>query len=357
MTRPVWLGASLALAVLAGLPRAPVLATPGGPGGYKVDPGPFRAASENVVLHDEARRRGLEITVRYPQVAPSDPARFPIVIFSHGAGGSRSAFTALTSHWATHGYIVILPTHADSIELRRRQGEDLSRLRRDLDGLRRDVRPMDRLADVTFLLDSLGTIEERIPGLKSGAGQGRMDRDRIGMAGHSAGALTTQMAFGVKVRGLGAGLGLQPQSVGDPRIDAAILISGQGTTNRMLTAGSWAELDKPMLVITGSRDVATIGNETPASRREPFERAKPGDKYLVFIEGATHSSYQGRDRALALDPSRPSDDELTMITGVTTASTLAFLDVYLKDDKSARAYLHSDALVAFSGRKAALERK
>jgi hypothetical protein len=46
-----------------------------------------------------------------------------------------------------------------------------------------------------------------------------------------------------------------------------------------------------------------------------------------------------------------------MITGVTSAATLAFLDSYLKDDPAARAYLGSEALVAFSGRRAALERK
>jgi hypothetical protein len=33
------------------------------------------------------------------------------------------------------------------------------------------------------------------------------------------------------------------------------------------------------------------------------------------------------------------------------------LALYLKDDPAARAYLESDALVAFSGGKAALERK
>ena len=105
------------------------------------------------------------------------------------------------------------------------------------------------------------------------------------------------------------------------------------------------------------KDVAAIGKETPTSRREPFDRAKPGDKYLVFIEGATHSSYQGKGRALAVDPSVPTDEELKMITGVTASSTLTFLDLYLKDAPAARAYLHSGGLVTFSGRKATLERK
>jgi predicted dienelactone hydrolase len=279
------------------------------------------------------------------------------VVFSHGAGGSRDAFPDLTAHWASHGYIVVLPTHADSIQLRRRSGEDLSRLQRDLDSLRRDVKPLDRLADVTFVLDSIGTLEQLVAGLRDKDDAGRIDRDRIAMAGHSAGALTTQMAAGVKVRGVAPGALLEARSVGDPRIDAAILVSGQGTTNRMFTEQSWNELSKPMLVITGSKDIAAIGSETPASRREPFEKAKPGDKYLVFINGATHSSYQGRGPAARLDREQPTDTELEMITSVTSSATLAFLDLYLKDDPAARAYLGSEALVAFSGKKAALERK
>jgi predicted dienelactone hydrolase len=328
-----------------------------GTDGYKIGPGPWKAASQDLVLRDEKRQKDLEVRVRYPDVAQGAPGRFPLVVFSHGAGGSRDAFPDLTAHWASHGYIVVLPTHADSIQLRRRSGEDLSRLQRDLDSLRRDVKPLDRLADIVLLLDSIGVMEERIAGLRDRDGNGRVDRDRIGAAGHSAGALTTQMAAGVKVRGAAPGALLEAHSVGDPRIDAAILISGQGTTNRMFTAQSWNELSKPMLVITGSKDVAAIGNETPASRREPFDRAKPGDKYLVFIDGATHSSYQGKGPGLRLDREQPSDVELEMITSVTSSSTLAFLDSYLKDDPAARVYLGSKALVAFSGKKAALERK
>ncbi len=344
--------------VLTGLRPDPVAQVgPGGPGGYKNEAGPWKAASQDLVLRDEKRQKDLEVRVRYPAVAQDASGRFPLVVFSHGAGGSRDAFPDLTAHWASHGYIVVLPTHADSIQLRRRSGEDLSRLQRDLDSLRRDVKPLDRLADVGFLLDSIGAIAARIPGLADRKGAGRIDRERVGMAGHSAGALTTQMAAGVKVRGAIPGALLEARSVGDPRIDAAILISGQGATNRMFTDQSWSELSKPMLVITGSKDVAAIGNETPASRREPFDKAKPGDKHLVFIEGATHSSYQGKGPGLRLDREQPSDAELKMITSVTSSSTLAFLDSYLKSDPAARAYLGSEALVAFSGKKATLERK
>jgi predicted dienelactone hydrolase len=352
------LGPVVLLFMMAGAASgAPAGAGPAAPAGYKIETGPWRAAAQDLVLRDEKRQRDIEVTVRYPVAAPGAPGRFPLVIFSHGAGGSREAFAELTAHWASHGYVVVLPTHADSIGLRRRQGEDLSRLRRDLESLRRDVKPLDRLADVVFLLDAIGALEQRVAGLRDKNGAGRIDRERIGMAGHSAGALITQMAVGVKVRGAVPGALLDARDVGDSRIDAAVVISGQGTTNRMFTDRSWNELSEPMLVVTGSKDVAAIGKETPTSRREPFDRAKPGDKYLVFIEGATHSSYQGKGPGLRLDREQPPDAELQMIASVTSSATLAFLDLYLKDDPAARVYLGSEALVAFSGGKATLERK
>src|SRR5450759_4034355 len=138
----------LGLASLAalGTPSRGAVAPPSG--GYKVATGPWTSAAKQIVLHDDARQKDLEITVRYPQTDLSSTERFPLVIFSHGAGGSRDAFADLTTHWASHGYVVILPTHADSIELRRRHGEDLSRLQGNLDYLLTDVRPMDRLGDV-----------------------------------------------------------------------------------------------------------------------------------------------------------------------------------------------------------------
>ena len=113
----------LALVCLSG--SVAVHATAAGPGGYKVEPGPWKVASEDLVLRDERRQKDLEITVRYPVVDANAADRFPLVVFSHGAGGSRATFPDLTAHWASHGYIVVLPTHADSIELRRRKGEDL----------------------------------------------------------------------------------------------------------------------------------------------------------------------------------------------------------------------------------------
>lgn len=336
---------------------------------YKAGPGPHEVWTTDFELQDPERDKTLPLRVLSPVPTKAEPGPYPLIIFSHGLGGSRDAFPDLTSHWCSHGYVVILPTHADSIQLRREQGEDLSHLRRDIRALKKDSDPMDRIADIRFILDHLDSIELRLPpsvvptspeAFTDRGPQRRepdswpasIDRERIGMAGHSAGAFTTQMVFGVKLKGL-----LAMRSFADPRIDAAILVSGQGTNRRALTKDSWADIHKPMMVITGSKDTAAIGNETPETRQDPFRYAPPGDKYLLFIEGATHSSYTGQQNAMRLDREQPDADTLRMITGVTASGTLAFWDSYLRDAQPARDYLQSDRLPKLSDNQAWLDRK
>ncbi|MCC6677403.1 MAG: hypothetical protein IT436_09680 [Phycisphaerales bacterium] len=319
---------------------------------YKAGPGPFEVTSTDLKLRDDARKKDLPLRILAPKPTIDQPGPFPLILFSHGLGGSRDAFPDLTRHWCSHGYVVILPTHIDSIQQRREDGEDLSHLRRDIKALEKDSNPLDRIADVGFILDSLDDLESRVEPLRAADKKPLIDRDRIGMAGHSAGAFTTQMVFGVKLKSL-----LAMRSFADPRIDAAILISGQGTNRRALTKDSWADINKPMMVITGSKDTARIGNETPATRQDPYRYAPPGDKYLIFIDGATHSSYTGQARAMGLDPDRPDADTLKMVGQVTASGTLAFWDAYLNAAGPARAYLSGDDLPELSGRKARLDRK
>lgn len=317
---------------------------------YKLEPGPFATGEAVLSIHDDDRNKDVEVRVRYPKNAPS---AVPLVLFSHGMGGSNNAFTDLTTHWASHGYVVILPTHDDSIKLRKEKGEDVSTFLTNPNKYAMSVDPPGRVADLSLILNKLADIERQVPAMKTGDGGSLIDIDHIGVAGHSAGALTTQLAIGVKARTKRHPL--RALSEPEKRFDCAIVISGQGTTTRMFAKDSWSELSKPMFVIAGSEDTTRVGNETPASRREPFELAKPGDKYLLFIEGATHSSYQGKQN-LGLLGEKPSTD-ISVIAAATSDGTLAFLDAYLKQDDAAKRYLQSDDLKAISGAKANLDRK
>jgi hypothetical protein len=158
---------------------------------------------------------------------------------------------------------------------------------------------------------------------------------------------------GVKVRGsrsmekgqpAGRADLLTARSVGDARVKAGIIISGGGLNHRMLTKESWDELAVPILTITGSNDVAAVGNETPESRRHSFEHSRGQGKggppaYLLWIDGATHSSYAGKAGRRVGDAG-PSDGlDLVMTVKATTATTQAFLDAFVRSNPEARAYL------------------
>lgn len=351
---------------------------------YAPDAPALEVITLDLTLRDEARAKDLELRIRAPKL-PSPPnappdnappnnaldathAPFPLIIFSHGAGGSNDAFPDLSAHWASRGFVVVHPTHSDSIALRRRDGQDLSHLRENPRNLVMDVDGPDRLADCSFIIDSISEIEAQLGAagvtlhqpsddilpLCAMAPVPLIDATRIGMAGHSAGAYTTQVAFGAKVRGPRWG-SLRLKSHADPRITAAILISGQGTTSRSFTKDSWSDITGPMMVIAGSLDVSRISDETPESRREPFEYAKPGDKYLIYIEGATHGSYQGKGLATMLRENPTTD--IDVITAAVSSGTTAFFDRYLRQSEEGKTYLESDAVVELTSGAAEYKRK
>jgi predicted dienelactone hydrolase len=303
------------------------------------NPGSLSVGEVRTTLRDEDRTKDLHIALRWPSLpkAPaSDPAlassrtAMPLVVFSHGMGGDREAFGTLSAHLASHGFVVVHVTHSDSIKLRREQGETITpRNARDV----RNVDPADRLADVVFLAKHPQLLEMLIAQQeKTDTPALTIDPARVAIAGHSAGALTTMLAINVKARmrepNARARDMLARIERGDEVFKAGVVISGQGTTNRMLGEDSWNELRVPMLVLAGSEDVAGVGNETPQSRRHPFEKsmgeAQGGPPVaLVWIEGATHGSYQGKDLARQLREEPSVDAE--MVAAITRASMLAFL--------------------------------
>jgi predicted dienelactone hydrolase len=328
---------------------------------YNPERGSFKTESDDLVLTaaDVPARgessRDIPIKVRFPIGANG---ALPLVVFSHGMGGSSAAFPEFSDHLASHGYVVILPTHSDSVKLRREKGEDAGReILGNPAAYVRNVKPMERVDDIKRILDAIPTIEQKI----FADAKATISREAITMAGHSAGAMTTQMVFGVKVRTRVLG---GVQSVADPRIKAAIVISGQGLKTRLFTKDSWSDLDKPMLVITGSEDTAKAGNDTPESRRHPFEYAPASQgephTYLLWIEGATHGSYQSKSAATLLGE-KPGDP--AMVAAATSSATLAFLDAYVKfapdsdEATAAQRYLAGDAIAAATNNKATLKRK
>ena len=169
---------------------------------------------------------------------PAD-GRFPLIVFSHGYGGHRRQSTFLCTHLASHGYVVAAPDHTgntirDVLEqtLAARAGRPLPDF---VDALLEFAR--HRPADASWLIDRA---------LDGAAGDvaARIDRERIGIAGHSFGGWTTLATTGR-----------------DPRIRAALPLAPAGGNVAELSGNpladaldlAWAR-DVPTLYIVADRD-------------------------------------------------------------------------------------------------------
>jgi predicted dienelactone hydrolase len=242
---------------------------------YRADTGPSPVgAIPAATLRDEKRNRNVELSIEYPTRGPAGP----VIIFSHGYGSSGRAYVGLSSYWASYGYVVIKPTHADSGKSTTRSQEE-----RALWPGENAASYRDRVADVQFVIDSLEMLEQKFPEL-----QGKMNREKIGVAGHSYGGLTAVMAAGAKTF-----VGETPSRVADTRIDAIVAMSPIGTDPGVgLINDSWNDIKIPALFMTGTRDETPSGQD-PSWRREAFNLSAPGDKWFISIPGARNRSFEG----------------------------------------------------------------
>lgn len=276
--------------------------------------------AKDLVLRDNGRSKDLPCNVLYPDGA----GPFPVIIFSHGAGASKDNYVNLTSYWASHGYIVIQPSHADSIALRRAQGKPAGWGEALHEALADPNAWQNRPQDISFLIDSLAQLQRMVPDLKP-----RMDMDSIGVGGHSFGAYTSEAIAGALVQ---LRKDSPPVSLADRRVTAVIAMSPEGPGQIGFVDNSWNDQDLPIMTMTGTRDYAGFA-QGPSWRKIPFDRSPPGDKYHLLIAGANHFSFVG-----------VGDDEKGSIFSYVQASSLAFWDAYLKHNAKALAYLQSDSL-------------
>jgi predicted dienelactone hydrolase len=172
-----------------------------------------------------------------------------------------------------------------------------------------------RVKDVGAVLDALPKIESL---------SGRLDLARVGMSGHSFGALTTQA-----VSGQSFPIG---RSLADSRIKAALAFS-PGAPKAGSPAAAFGKVSLPWLLMTGTRDAGIIGGQTPESRMAVYPALPPGSKYELVLDGAEHSAFN--ERALPGEGASRNPNHHRAVLAIGTA----FWDAYLKEDAEARAWL------------------
>jgi predicted dienelactone hydrolase len=249
----------------------------------------------------------------------------PVVLFSHGLGGSNRGNAFLGEHWAARGYATVFVQHPGSDESVWRDIAPAQR-RNALRDAASVQNFLVRIDDVRAVLDAL----TRWNGAADDPLRARFDLTRIGMSGHSFGALTTQAVAGQRFQN-------GRRAFSDPRIDAAVMFSPNAPTRGGGAAAAFGAVDRPWLLMTGTHDTALIGDATVESRLAVFPALPPGGKYELVLDAAEHSAFT--DRALPGDrePRNPNHHRAML------AASTAFWDAFLRDDPAAHRWLDGDS--------------
>ena len=312
---------------------------PSRPISYKPGPGPHEVARAHYDWVDEARHRPVPVTIYSPK---GGEGRFPVIVFSHGLGGSRDGYAYLGRHWASYGYVVVHVQHMGSdgeIWKGREKGQVGAAIRQ---ALANPQTALDRPADVRFVLDQLAILNRDDPAFR-----GRLDLDHAGIAGHSFGAWTT-LAIAGQVAVAPSG---RERSFADPRFQAAISMSAPVPARREQDALVYRNIKIPCFHLTGTKDDSPVGETRAAQRRIPFDRIDGADQYLVTFKGGDHMVFSGRPRGAQ------GGEKDAQFQALIKMGSIAFWDAYLKGEVEAKAWLSRGGFSGVLGNDGVFEKK
>ena len=176
-------------------------------------------------------------TNSYRDAPLADGGPYPVVIYSHGFGGHRDVAIFLTTHMASHGFIVASPEH----------------IHRNLPAQAFGTAESNPEKDQADIANTLAALESALGGA--------VDTARVGVIGHSAGARTALDALA------------------NTAVLAAIPLAGGGAVP---PEGA----DKQILVIVAELDITV-----PTDRSLASYDSAPGPKTFVNLAQAGHNSF------------------------------------------------------------------
>lgn len=315
--------------------------------GCRSEPVDYAAAGRDAVqvregvVHDLARQRDVPYTLYRPEPLIG---RQPVILFSHGNGGTRQDGRYLAEHMASHGYVVVQVQHPGSDAAIWSGATSVDQVIARMKAAAADRRIHDqRYRDIPAVLDELAVLAAKDPELA-----GHLDLHAIGLSGHSWGALTTLVLIGARD-------GLDAPSYKDARIKAAIALSPslpRTAANDMKEACK--DIDVPMLHVTGTLDSSPVVPGLQYQKRlGPYEAITARGQHLLILDGADHMLFPGAD-----SPLRTITAADEPILRAVKAASLAFWDAYLRKDSAAldwlvNIYPHADDPVVHSMRSRA----
>ena len=271
----------------------------------------------DLTAYDAKRDRDIPLRV----YLPTNTAPEPVILFSHGLGGSRMGSAFLGEHWAARGYVAVFLQHPGSDESVWKNEPVRNRMRAMNQAASRENFLL-RVQDVPAVLNQL----EAWNANKTHQLVGRLDLQKVGMSGHSFGAVTTEAVSG-------EALPVGGQKFTDPRVKAAVVFSPSAPSTGS-AAKALGAVKVPWMLMTGTKDLAPIGKADMKSRLAVYPALHGAPKYEVVLHNAEHSVFTDRPLPGEREPRNPNHHRVIL------ALSTAFWDAYLRGDAEALAWLN-----------------
>lgn len=264
---------------------------------------------------DERRGRAVPARLYRPTDAKESSVKgVPIVLFSHGLGGSRTGYQYLARFLASKGVACFHPQHVGSDRSIWSAGSPFLLADRLL-AASGDNEAIARVLDLRFCLDRL-----QADRLSEG-----FDFSRLVVAGHSYGANSALLMGGARVLREGRIVDLQ-----DARPRAVIAMSAPAFYGESSWTSILASMNRPSLHITCSEDLIRIPGlySGPEDRVAIFKASAGLPKCFAMFEGGSHSVFTDREATGGFETNR-------RIKGASCELVFEFLKLIFEGDQNA----------------------
>jgi dienelactone hydrolase len=307
---------------------------------WRTNSGPYAVESSLGQWEDSERDNRV---VKWRAYLPRVDRKVPVVIFSHGSGGSRDGNAMLGEHLASHGFAALHLQH---------EGSDIDAFRSDpraTRGMIKDPRlSAPRFKDIRFVVSRLSAPTPEEPFII------RIDCMRIGMSGHSFGGLTTQVIAGQHVPGFDRQLAI-------PELKGAFVLSPSPPRAAYGDANSvFDSMRMPMFFMTGTDDAGPEDGFKADERRVPFDKSTGIDRWLAVLNTGNHFTFSGLDkvpRLIKFQTGIKDDPNVASNHALIRGAAISFWKWILLDDTTELQYLTNGGFASLVGKNGTFEFK
>jgi predicted dienelactone hydrolase len=236
--------------------------------------------SVSFAWHDKTRNRIIPVKIFYP--AKTSEEKLPIIVFSHGLGGSIDCCSYLANAWASQGFAAVFLQHPGSDENIWKGKVKLLILNEFKESYRHNWNGRTRAEDIKFVLDNLERLINENHSIAV-----NFDKNQIGVGGYDLGCLASLLVAGQIPSDNGV-------SLYDSRIKAVLAMSPPIRYVGKSFQEVYDPINVPALFVTGTKDDSIVGPTKANQRRIPFDAMSRNNRYLVTFQGGDHRIYGGR---------------------------------------------------------------